>query len=792
MLAVPGRLGPYEIVAPLGAGGMGEVYRARDTRLGRAVALKVLPAPFANDPDRRARFEREARAVAALSHPNILAIHDYDTQGSVTYAVMELLEGETLRSRLAQGPLPWREAVEVAAAVADGLTAAHARGVIHRDLKPENLFLTTDRRVKILDFGLARLLPPPNPPADTASYVPADTDPGTVMGTAGYMSPEQVRGRPADARSDLFSFGCVLYEMVTGQRAFRRETAAETMTAILHDEPPDAALSGGLLPVEFGRLIRQCLAKDPGQRPQSAHDLTLALGAMASDPNLPSLAAPQRFPRPNVGVTATLLLVWAAAAAVFLFTRANRPPADQPPAAEAVAVLPFENIDGDPAAEPLSDGLADHLIDSLQQVRRHDLKVRPFASVARYKRQRPDVPTLGRELNVGVIVAGTLRQQGDELVVGVELIDARDDNRLWGTRYRRKREAILDLQEQLARDVADHLHLRLSGAEQQRLTKRRTASPEAYQLYLVGRYHWNKRTREGFRKGIECFEQAIDKDPTYALAYSGLADCYKGLHYYEYLPAREAGPRAAAAARRALEIDEDLAEAHKTLAAIKHEYDWDWPGAEREFKRALELSPDYATAHQWYGEYLSACGRHDEALAEVQRASELDPLSLAISTSRVISLSLARRHNEALGEAHKLIEAHGNSPVAHRFVGQCCLRAGRGADAVTHFEAARQREESPEVLAGLMRAYRASNRPAQARQMLERLQTLAKERFVSPYTLAQAHAGLGDHRQALDWLDRACAEKAPQVVYLRVDPTWDGLRTDPRFVALLDRVGPPR
>jgi len=377
VLAVSSRIGPYEIIAPLGAGGMGEVYRARDTRLGREVAVKVLPEPFANNPDCLARFEREARAVAALSHPNILSIHDYGTCEGTTYAVMELLEGETLRSRLTKGPLPWREAIEIGAAIAEGLAAAHVKGIVHRDLKPENLFLTEDGRLKILDFGLARVMPVGNSQSETSPYVLAETNPGTVLGTVGYMSPEQVRAQTADARSDIFSFGCVLYEMVTGRRAFLHETTAETMTAILREEPAEATESGNQVPVELGRVIRHCLAKNPNQRLQSAHDLALGLRAAASDPRIQPLAS-------------------SPSAREF----------DHVKTLEELAVLPFEIISGDPKTEYLSDGLADHLIISLSQVRRDGIKVRPFSSVSRYKRQRADLPTIGRELNVHMIVTG--------------------------------------------------------------------------------------------------------------------------------------------------------------------------------------------------------------------------------------------------------------------------------------------------------------------------------------------------------------------------------------------------
>ena len=542
MLAASSRLGPYEIVAPLGAGGMGEVYRARDTRLGREVAVKVLPEPFASNPDRLARFEREAKAVAALSHPNILGIHDYGTHEGVTYAVMELLEGETLGSRLAKGPVPWREAVEFGAAIAEGLAAAHAKGIVHRDLKPENLFLTADGRVKILDFGLARMTPLANMQSETGPYVPAETDAGTVMGTVGYMSPEQVRGQTADARSDLFSFGCVLYEMVVGRRPFQRDTAAETMTAILHDEPPDPTVSGKQVPAELGRLIRHCLAKSPNQRLQSARDLSLGLRATATDPGYHRPVVTRPRPRLVVTLIAAMLLIGGIAASAYFLTRGGKPsdlgkPAEEAKTIEALAVLPFVNVGGDPKTEYLSDGLAEHLINSLSRVGREGLKVRPFTSVSRYKGKEPNIPTFGRELNVQMIVTGKLHQEGDDLTISVAVVDVREDNQFWGDTYRGKRDGILDLQDRIARDVAANLRLRLSGEEEQRLTKRHTEDPEAYLLYREGVYHWNKFIEPELKTAKEYFERALKKDPNYALAYSGLA------RYYILLGAVHRGPQ---------------------------------------------------------------------------------------------------------------------------------------------------------------------------------------------------------------------------------------------------------
>ncbi|MBX9581057.1 MAG: protein kinase [Gemmataceae bacterium] len=795
MLAVASRLGPYEIVAPLGAGGMGEVYRARDTRLGREVAVKVLPELFADDPHRLARFEREARAVAALSHPNILGIHDYGTHEATTYAVMELLEGGTLRGRLARGPLPWREAVEVGAAVADGLAAAHAKGIVHRDLKPENLFLTTDGRVKVLDFGLARVLPAPSPQDETGAYVPAETDAGTVLGTVGYMSPEQVRGQPAAAPSDLFSFGCVLYEMVTGRRAFQRETAAETMTAILHDEPADPTASGAPLSAELGRLIRQCLAKNPNARLQSARDLALALRSAATDPALHRPPAARRVAPRLVGLLAAVLLIGATGASVYLLTRGAHPPepGSPPPEAKAVAalaVLPFENVGGDPKTEYLSDGVADQIINSLSQLRRHDLLVRPFTSVARYKGKELDVPTFGRELNVQLIVTGKLHQQGDDLSIRVALVDAGEHNQLWGHSYQGKLAGILDLQDQIARDVAAKLRLRLTGEEDRRLTKRSTADPEAYLLYREGVFHWSKFTPEGIQTAIEYYQRALKKDPNYALAYAGLG------RSYVLLGAIHAGPLQTHAEGRkyltkALSLDDSLVFAHSGLGLIALFRDWDWPEAEREL-RAGFAHGSTAPAENNYGFYLAAMGRPGDALAYIRRAQEADPLAAQRRSELAMCYNWTRQYDRAVVEARKALELDPNFPVAYAELGTALVQLGMFEEAVAEMQKALDRGQKHPRVSGIRGcAYALAGKKAEAHKVLEGLKGLSKGRFAFALPIASIHAALGEKDQAFEWLRKACDERDSRVIWIKVDPTLDGLRSDPRFAQVLKDMGLP-
>src|SRR5262245_19951526 len=632
MLSAGTQLGPYTIRSPLGAGAMGEVYRASDTRLDREVAIKVLAAQVAHDPTRLARFEREAKAVAALSHPNILAIHDYGSDHGQTFAVMELLEGETLGARISRGGLPWRKAVEIAQAIAEGLAAAHTKGIIHRDLKPDNIFLTTDGRVKILDFGLARVEPPLSSSGDaaTGTYHPAETNAGTILGTVGYMSPEQVRGREVDGRSDIFSLGCVLYEMTSGQRAFAGPSAMDTMTAILHDEPPELSESGKRNPLELQRVIQHCLEKDPAERFQSARDLAFALRALFQDSGPIQIAPAASRVLPIPWLVTFMVAAIAASLAVYL----SRRPATPVQPFEAIAVLPFVNESNDPDADHLSDGIPESIIQSLYEAR--GLTVRPFSSTSRYRARLKDLDLqeVAQKLNVQAVVTGKLKQRKNRLLLSAELIDARENKGLWFGSYDRQQQDIQAIQDEITQQICGKLGIRLTSEEQKRLVKHATGDSEAYQLYLKGRYHWNKRTTEALNRGIEYFRQAVEKDPAFALANVGLADCYV------LLPSRdpprqpiEVYPLAKAHALKALDLDDSLAEAHASLGFIKHNYDWDWQGAESEYRRAIELNPNYATAEHWYALHLEGVGRLDEAVAHFRRARELDPLSLIINTA---------------------------------------------------------------------------------------------------------------------------------------------------------------
>jgi TolB-like protein len=774
------RLGPYEILAPLGAGGMGEVYRARDIRLGREVAVKVLPDHLSRDPDSLARFEREARAVAALAHPNILDVHDFGNESGIAYLVTELLDGESLRQRLTGSPLPWRTAVEIGLAVADGLASAHAHGIVHRDLKPENVFLTFDGRVKILDFGLARLEPEKS--TETSPTFATPTKTGTVMGTAGYMSPEQARGGHADPRSDIFSLGCILYEMATGKRAFFAGNAAETLVAILRDEPKDPGDLVPELPDQLRLVILRCLSKYPDSRFESARDLAFALKVAGTESALARTARPakRRLARP------ILLLIGAAAVVVLLilgvsawFHRAGR--------IDSLAVLPFANASRDPNAEYLSAGITESVINSLLQL--PQLRVIPRASVFEYRGGR-DPLKAGRDLDVRSVLTGTVSQIGDRLVVQAELTDVKRGSQMWGKRFEEKVSDAFAVQERIAQEILKSLRLELSGEDEERVAKRYTGDAEAYKLYLKGRLYWNRRTDDSIEKSIGFFEQAIARDPRYALAYAGLADSYLLVAFYGALPPKEVLPKARKAAMRALEIDGDLAEGHALLADLKYLFEWDWPGAEREFVRAIELNPRYATAHQWYSNYLAVLKRTKEACVEVLQAEDLDPLNPVISMDVGLTCYYTSGdYGKAIEQYRKVLELNPDFVLAHLYLGLAHVRRNELAQAVSEMEIVKRLAPGqPDAVALLGYAYGVAGRRAEAEQALAELKALSKRRYVSAFPMAWVYVGLGDRDRAFEWLEKAYEERAGRIVYVYGERAFDPLRSDPRFRDLLRRL----
>ena len=600
-LAIHSHLGPYEIHAPIGAGGMGEVYRARDARLERDVAIKVLPAQLAQDAHALARFYREVRAVAALSHPNILTIYDIGTDQGVTFAVMELLEGETLGGRLKQGVIEWRKAVEIAAAIADGLASAHAKGITHRDIKPENIFLTADGGVKILDFGLARLetknaTPQPGVPM-------LETQPGMLLGTVAYMSPEQVRGQLADSRSDIFAFGCVLFEIVMGRRPFLGRTAADTMASILNESPPALSQSGRERPAELDRLLLGCLKKEPAERFQSARDLALALRNLgrnaltgaASDQHQLETAAYPMTPRPQVA----------------------------PSLAPSLAVLPFRNMSSDSENEFFSEGLAEELINALTKV--EGLQVASRTSAFAFKGRNEDVRKIGEQLNVRTVLEGSVRKAGNRLRISAQLVNVADGYHLWSETYNRELEDVFAIQDEIARNITKALQVILSEKDKRAIEKAKapTADVKAYEHYLRGRQFFHQFQRKGFVFAQQMFARAIAIDPAYALAYAGIADCHSLLYMYWDISAANL-QQADEASRKALELDPDLAEAHvaRGLAvSLKKNYD----EAEQEFQTAIRLDPTLFAARYFFGRTCQAQGKKLEAAHLYEQACQLRP-----------------------------------------------------------------------------------------------------------------------------------------------------------------------
>jgi TolB-like protein/Tfp pilus assembly protein PilF len=762
---------------------MGEVYRARDTRLGREVAIKVLPGHLATDRDALVRFQAEARAVAALEHPNLVVLHDIGSETGFAFAVMELLEGETLKERLARGPLPWRKVIELGMALAEGLGAAHARGVIHRDLKPGNVFLTASGQLKVLDFGLATHEALASS-LDTRPYTPTPYEPIRVYGTVPYMAPEQVNGRSADARSDIFSLGCVLYEMLTGRPAFARRTHPETQAAILNDDPPPLSNPTHSVPADLERVIRHCLEKNPEERFQSARDVAFALRSLLGEGPSSQLVPAARRPARAGWIAAALGLVAVGAVVLALFLM-RAPPAELPRDADTVAVLPFVNAGGAPDTEYLSDGMADHLTRNLSQIRR--LKVRPFSSALRYKDKQGDLAAVGQALQVRLLIVGRVLKRGDELFVSVELVDVRDNRQLWGGQVHHRSGNLIALQEDIAREIADNLPAALTGREKQRLTRHDTENAEAYRLYLRGRFAWNKRTRSSLDLAIDCFKRAIAQDPGFALAYAGLADCYSLFPSYGYTqpPPREAYKRAKAMAERALRLDPTLAEAHTALAYVKATADWDWDGAEREFRAALHANPNYSTCRQWHAAYLAGLGRYEEALAEIQYARDVDPSSLIINGWVALILGYAGRPGEALEQAKATVQMDPGFAVGHFFLGTVYAKRHEYRQAVQEFRKAVDLDrDSTTYLTALGSAYGLSGQPDQARKVLAELAETAKDRHVSPYGIASIYASLGEKDQAYHWLDKAFRERDGGMGNLKVDPNWDPLRRDKRFKEL--------
>jgi eukaryotic-like serine/threonine-protein kinase len=789
-------LGRYRILSLLGRGGMGEVYRAKDATLGRDVAIKVLPSDFSIDRDQLRRFEQEARAASALNHPNIITIHEFGQEDGVRFIVSEFIEGETLRRWISSERISAAEIPEIAIQITSALNAAHEAGILHRDIKPENVMVRPDGLVKVLDFGLAKLIERRSfdtvtdanelAEATTAAWGGGET--GVVMGTANYMSPEQARGQRLDARSDLFSLGVALYEMAAGCAPFARATVADTIASILEKEPPPLAQFTSEVPEAMEQVIRKALNKDRNERYQTARELLDDLKSLKSgDTPVVSSAAKKAtrvgaIKRRLLGAAIALATLVAVIAGAVYYNRSDR-------TIESIAVLPFVNVDANPEAEYLADGITETLIYSLSRL--SDLKVRPRDSVFRYKGRGLNSQTAGRELKVEAVLAGQIRTRGDQIVISLDLIDVRDNRQIWGARYQRRLADLLTVQADIAREVSQNLRLRLSGEERQRLGKRYTDNIEAYETYLRGRFFWNKRSKEGFEKAIEYFNRAIAMDPGYALAYSGLADCHLSMTTYGMSPSTEEGfSKTKEAAKQALAIDDTLAEAHTSLAHLAWLHEWNWDAGERGFKRAIELNPNYPTAHQWYATYLSAMARHEEAIAEITRAQELDPLSITIGLDVARTFYFARQYDRAIEQCLRALEMDPSFYRIGDWIEMAYEQKGLYDKALeAHFKVLAARGARPETMAALKEAYAASGWRGFWRKRLELMEAEAGKRPLPSYALARIYVRLGDNDQALGWLQKAYNKHSDYLVLLKVDPLFDSLRPDPRFAKLMRDIG---
>ena len=800
MALAPGtRLGPYEIVAPIGAGGMGEVYRARDTRLDRTVAVKVLPSA---DSERRQRFLREAKAIAALSHPHICVLHDVGEQAPSTdpgrlvdFIVIEYLEGETVSDRLRAGPLPAQVLLDLAIQITDALEAAHAARIVHRDLKPQNVFITSRGQAKVLDFGLAKLETDPRTAtaaqASDQSTMLADvalTSPGTAMGTLAYMSPEQARGEDTDARTDLFSLGAVLYEMATGRPAFSGRTPAIIIDELLNRRPPAADVVNRTIPPGLSAVIERLMEKDRSRRYQRAADVRADLERLKS-----GAVVGAGFVRSGrrVGRLRAALVAAAAIVVIALGVTAGRHWLSSDVASgpiDSIAVLPFVNASGTPDADYLADGLAGTLTNNLAQVR--GLRVVPRSLAARYSNVAVEPRVAGAALNARAVVTGRVIQRGDRLRVEIELIDAPQNAQLWGDVFDRPMADVLAMQEDISRAIAEGLRLHLTSEDQKGLTAGAPRDAVAFQLYLKGEHETSSRTRAGYAAAADDFDQAIARDPSYARAYAGLAAVYLWQGYWGYLPSADAYTRALAAADQAVRLDDRSADAHAALGWLNLYYRWNWTESAREYARALALDPTSATILAWHGESLSTRGRHDEAIAEVRKAVALDPLSPQLMISLGFVLSNARRFDEAVVALQAAVSSRSESTLAELDLARVYRLAGKTDLAIEH---SRRMVDSADPLgpAFLGASYARAGRRAEALAIAAKMEAEVRRTHQGNFLVAIVYSSLGDKERALQWLEEAFRAHETFLPWIGVDPEFDPIRDDPRFADLIRRVGIP-
>jgi serine/threonine protein kinase/tetratricopeptide (TPR) repeat protein len=792
-------LSHYEITGRLGAGGMGEVYLALDTKLERHVALKVLPEELADDPARLGRLQREAKALAALDHPGIVTIFSVEEADGVHFLTMAHVEGETLGALIPPEGMPVERVLELGAALADALRAAHERGIVHRDLKPGNVMVDADGRLRVLDFGLARVeeTVPVSSQLSTGTFEEPMTRQGMVLGTVPYMSPEQAEGKRVDFRSDLFSLGVVLYEMATGSRPFAGDTAASLISSILRDTPSSVTEVRPELPEELDRVIQRCLEKSPGARHPSAQEVSDTLGALSREVHTGTGAIPPRPAKSKFGMLA--LAAAATVLAVVVGTAiwragpqkegAEQQTMDEPAVAQyrSIAVLPLRNLSGDPEQEYFVDGMTEALITDLSKI--GALKVIARSSAMRYKGSDAPLSEIAAALGVDAIVEGSVIREGETVGITAQLIEVATERVIWGEQYRRDLTSIFALQGDLAKAIAQEVRVALSPEEESLLSGMAEVDPAAYEAYLKGRFHWYRFTPDDLKAARRYFELALEKDPNYALAYVGLADAIATPPHLGREP--PAGPfeRAKTLIERALELNPNLAEAHDLRARIAFVWDWDWEGAGRGFRRALDLNPNLPDARVVYSQYLGILERHDEALEQAARGAALDPLNFFFRQQHYERLAWAGRYEEAIAGYLELVESGGDLPFIRRSLWDNLFASGEYEMAYDEARRYYELTNRAELLDALEDGFEAGGYWGAMRAIAENLEDISANTYVAAVKIAKLHAHAGQRDRALDWLERAVDVPETGLVYVMADPVYEGLRGDPRFEAIRERMG---